>query len=287
MCSAQDFLQQFPYRKQTTFFDFRYKRNSPQISTTARFADSFIKLVNRDFIQFGFDYPIRVLVLEDRAQFKRFLVREMQIDDPPSFGIYVPPYKLFATYEDSGMGTFTHEILHPLVESNLKDRPLWAKEGIPTFFEKFYGYWRGNQLVAFWGFQNPWRISQIGTNLTQLDLREILSDPESSTHFSAVERNESNLRMASMFLWEQGRFKRFLKLIATHDKAGYSSYFEAAMQMPLEQTLPLWQNYLKEVAGQRTKILSLPPSTICDDEPTFQLFAKAHDIPLDQPKQRD
>jgi hypothetical protein len=65
-------------------------------------------------------------------------------------GVFLYKYNLFATYEDSGLGTFAHEIMHPLVERNLKDRPEWAIEGIPTFFEKFYGYWRGDELIVNW-----------------------------------------------------------------------------------------------------------------------------------------
>ena len=284
---SQDFLGQFSYRKQTEYFDFRYKRNSPQIPEIARFADGFIKQVNRDFFKAEFDYPIRVLVFEDPARFKEFLVRELHIDDPPNFGIYVPNYKLFATYEDSGLGTFAHEILHPLVERNLKDRSLWAREGIPTFFEKFYGYWKDDELVAFWGFQNPWRIQQIGDSLTQLDLKKIISDPEPSIRFSLLEQNESSWRMASVFLWQQGRFKRFLRLIGAHDKAGYPTYFEAAMEMPIERILPLWQNYLNDVVARRTKIMLLPPSSIFENEAAFQNFVKANDISLEQPKPHD
>jgi hypothetical protein len=201
--------------------------------------------------------------------------------DPPGFGVYVYAYKFFATYEDSGMGTFAHEILHPLVERNLKDRPQWAMEGIPTFFEKFYGYWKDDELVVYWGYQNPWRIQQLGTNLTQLDLKEMIAD----THnFNWQEKNESSCRMASVFLWSQGRFKRFLSLIATHNKAGYPTYFEAAMQMPVEKILPLWQSYLNDVAARRTKVLLLPPSTIFETESAFQNFAKTNDISLEQPK---
>jgi hypothetical protein len=284
---SQNILELFPYRRETVFFDFHFKRKSPKIPEIARFADSFIKLVNRDFLKFDFDYPIRVLVLEDRAKFREFLVQELRIDDPPNFGIYMPASKLFATYEDSGIGTFTHEILHPLVETNLKDRPLWAKEGIPTFFEKFYGYWNGDNLIIFWGFQNPWRIEQIGTNLNKLDLEKIISDPETSSQFSAVERNESDLRMASVFLWKQGRFNRFLRLIAAHEKARYSSYFEAAMQMPIKQILPAWQSYLEDVSQHRSEILSLPPSTICSDHATFQKFATDHRISVSQPRQEN
>ena len=145
---SQDFIDQFPYHKKTEYFDFYYLRESPKISEIARFADGFVRLVNRDFFKTDFDYPIRVLVFENRAQFKQFLIQQLHIADPPNFGVYVFRYKFFATYEDSGLGTFAHEILHPLVERNLKDRPQWAMEGIPTFFEKFYGYWKGDELVA-------------------------------------------------------------------------------------------------------------------------------------------
>jgi len=121
---AQGYLEQFSSRQQTKYFEFHYKRNPERIAAIARFADGFVTLLNRDFFKADFDYPIRVLVLEDRGAFQEFLRREFRVDDPPNFGIYLPAHKLFATYEDSGLGTFTHEILHPLVERNLKDRPL-------------------------------------------------------------------------------------------------------------------------------------------------------------------
>jgi hypothetical protein len=281
---SQDFLDQFPYRKKTEYFDFHYKRDTPRISEIARFADGFIKLVNRDFFKADFDYPIGVLVLEDRARFKEFLVHVMHVDSPPNFGIYLYKYKLFATYEDSGLGTFAHEILHPLVERNLKDRPLWAMEGIPTFFEKFYGYWKNDDLVVYWGFQNPWRIQQIGSNLMQLDVQKFMTHLDPATQFNYVEKEESTWRMGAVFLWEQGRFKRFLSLIASHDLAGYSTYFEAAMEMPVEKIQPIWQSYLNDVSARRTRILLLPISQVFTNEAAFQGFAKTNDISLEQPK---
>jgi hypothetical protein len=284
---SQDFLNQFPYRKQTEYFDFHCKRNSPQIPEIARFADGFIKIVNHDFFKADFDYPIRVLVFEDRAHFQQFLVTEMHMAGPPNFGIYLYNYKLFATYEDSGLGTFAHEILHPLVERNLKDRPLWAMEGIPTFFEKFYGYWKDDELVAYWGYQNPWRIEQIGPNLTQLEVKKFTTHLDPATQFNYVEKEESTWRMGVVFLWEQGRFRRFLKLIAEHDLAGYPTYFEAAMEMPVEKILPLWQSYLNDVAARRSRVLLLPRSQVFANEAAFQSFVKTNDISLEQPKIRD
>jgi hypothetical protein len=262
----QKFVSQFPLRKQTQYFDFRYKRDSFRISDIVRFDDAFIKLVRRDFFKADFDYPIRAFVLEDQHRFEEFVQNELHVPGPAGFGSYLYSDKLFATYETSGLGTFTHEILHPLVERNLPSRPPWAEEGIPTFFEKFYGYWKGDELVLFWGFQNPWRIEELGTNLTNLDLTAIISDQDPSGRLRAVGRSESQLRMVSLFLWEQGRFRRFLRLIAARDKRGYASYFEAAMEMPLEKIIPLWQSYLQEVAQRRTEVLSLPLSTVFESK---------------------
>jgi hypothetical protein len=284
---SQDFAASFPCHKKTEYFDFYYLRDSPKIPEITRFADGFVRLVNRDFFKADFDYPIRVLVFEDRAQFKQFLVRQLQVADPPNFGIYVYKYKFFATYEDSGLGTFAHEILHPLVERNLKDRPQWAMEGIPTFFEKFYGYWQDGELTVDWGYQNPWRIQQLGTNLMQLDLKEMIADSASTNRFNWMEHNESSCRMVSVFLWQQGRFKRFLNLVAAHDKAAYPTYFEAAMELPVEKILPLWQDYLNRVASHRSRILFLPMSSIFEDETAFRNFVKVNDISLEQPVKRD
>jgi hypothetical protein len=281
--SAQEFLSQFPLRKQTKYFDFHYKRDSSSFAGIVRFDDAFIKLVNRDFFKADFDYPINTFVLEDQRTFEKFVQNELHMPGPAGFGIYSYSDKLLATYEDSGLGTFTHEILHPLVERNLSSRPPWAAEGIPTFFEKFYGYWKGDELVLFWGFQNPWRIESLGTNLTRLNLRAIISDHGPSGRFGVA--HESDLRMVSLFLWQHGKFKRFLRLIAAKDKHGYASYFEGAMEMPLERIIPLWEAYLQDVARRRTAILSLPLSTVFDSEAAFRSFAERNGISTEQVKQ--
>ena len=272
--AAQDYLEQFPLQLQTTYFDFRYRRDPERIKAIAKFADGFIGVVNRDFFKADFDYPIRVLVLEDCASFQKCLRRQFGVTDPPRYGIFLSQDKLFATYEDSGLGTFAHEIMHPLVERNLKGRPVWTIEGIPTFFEKFYGYWQDDELVVNWGYQNPWRIEMLGTNLVRLDLKSIVWTTQTPGEY-----RESDRRLASVFLWEQGKFRRFLELVQKGEKDGYGSCFEAAMGMPLDRIVPLWQDYLSRVAARRDEILRLPPSEILPDKHAYQQFADRHRIP--------
>jgi hypothetical protein len=179
------------------------------------------------------------------------------------------------------LGTFTHEVSHPLVEENFAHLPAWAFEGIPTFFEKFYGYWNGEQLVLYWGFQNPWRIRELGPELTRLDLKRIVSEN------GITEPSESKLRMAAMFLWEQGRLRRFLRLVATNNRLGYPTYFEAAMGMPMGKIMPIWQSYLESIERNRAEILSLPLSTVFSNEAEFHDFVKMHGISVKQIEQLD
>lgn len=174
---------------------------------------------------------------------------------------------MFVSYEGSGLGTFAHEIMHPLVEKNFRKLPVWAIEGIPSFFEKFYGYWDKDAIVVHWGFQNPWRIEMLGPNLTRLDLERLLSTSNPLGDF-----HESDIRMISMFLWSQGKFQRYLQLQQRADKLGYKSCFEAAIELPIEKILPLWTQFLNDVGASRAEILRLPASAILSDESEFRAY---------------
>jgi hypothetical protein len=284
----QRLYRYFPFSRRSAYFDFRYRRDAAKIKEISDFSDGVVNLVDRDFFKASYDYPIRVLVLENLPQYQVFVARYFGLIEGRTAAANAwAPHKLFVTYVDAGVGTFAAEIAGTLAESNLNDRPGWAVGGVPAFFDNFYGYWTNGQLIAYWGYQNPARLRQIGTNLLNIDLKEILATPTPSTNDNWVDTNEAKERMVSVFLWEQGRFKRFLKLIATRDKAGYPSYFEAAMEMPVDQILPLWQGYLHDVASDYSDIMTMPPTTICPDQASFQDFVKTNEIPLDQPKQID
>lgn len=271
---AQDrVLLQFPVNKKTAFFEHYFMRNSPLVEEIPRFADAFVQLVNQEFFKADYDYPIKVMVLEDHAKFQDFLRRHFGVENPPNFGIFFGELKCFVTHESAGLGTFAHEILHPLVERNLPLHPVWATEGIPSFFEKFYGYWDGDKLVAQFGYQNPWRIQAIGADLMTLDLGQILAYKDTQGRF-----RESEQRMVSMFMWKHGKFKKMLQQIQTGVPIeGYQTWFEAAMEMKLQELEPLWRAYLKEVAAAH-HLFALPPSTILADEPSYRLFAARHNL---------
>ncbi len=257
----------------TPHFDFYFRKSDePAVREIARFAEGFLDVVRRDFFEPTFDYPIKVLVLPTREAFQTYLRNDLKIADPPAFGIYLGQARAFVTFVSSGLGTFAHEIMHPLLERNLPKRPAWADEGIPSFFEKFLGYWEGDRLVLRFGYQNPWRVETLGDRIDQLDLRTIL---HRKANDYGTSRN-SDLRMVSVFLWRSGKLPAFLDLVRGGDKRGRETYFEAAFDQPLKDIEPAWRSYLRDAKTNRAEIARVPPSTVFRDKAEYEAFVGAH-----------
>ncbi len=225
-----EWSRDFPLELRSRHFVVRYQRDGWDAAAFVRFAEAFVETVDRDFVRVKLERPIGVLMATDRASFQAYWRK--RIGGAPGYGMYLPEPGVVATYEDSGLGTFTHQIMYPILFRNLPDAPGWAVDAIPTFFEKFVGYWDGERLAVSWGHQSAWRIEGIGDALAALDLPRVLQ--------SARDGRQSERRLVTVFLWQQCRLERFLRLIAGRDLAGYGTYFEAAMERPVQEIVPLW-----------------------------------------------
>lgn len=235
-----------------------YDANRPYVRQLMDFSEGFLAYIEREYFKPDYDYPLTALVFNNKAGFQDYLKHRLGVANPPGYGIYVAKYRVFATFKGSGLGTFAHEIMHPLVETNLPKRPIWAKEGIPAFFEKFIAYWDDGVLRMQTGYQNPWRIQVLGDELQTLDLGSIIA--RRRNQYSRFRNSE--LRLVSVFLDRQGLLKRYLDLVRRDDKQGYVTYLEAAFDKSLVEIEPLWRRYLAETARNRVHIYRIPASRI-------------------------
>jgi hypothetical protein len=77
------------------------------------------------------------------------------------YGFYLPSRRLIVMNAGPGIGTLSHELVHPIVETDFPDAPTWIDEGIASLFEapllvgsgeraEIHGakYWRWPRLVA-------------------------------------------------------------------------------------------------------------------------------------------
>jgi hypothetical protein len=86
------------------------------------------------------------------------------------------------------------------------------------------------------------------------------------------ETDTSVLRLVTVFVWQQGKLPRLLRLIADRNHEGFPTYFEAALGKHLKDILPLWKNYLAEIQANRAAIMQIPPSQIFDSKAAFTGF---------------
>lgn len=261
--ATQALAAQFTFHAAGKYFRFHSNISPQRLAAYAQFSDMFVELVDQEFFRVTTRFPIQAFVLEDKARFQAFLRTRFKVAMPSEFGMYLPEAAAFVTYDGSGLGTFTHEIAHPLAEESLPNRPAWAMEGIPSFFEKFYGFVQDGKLNVQWGYQNPWRIERLGDELTQLKLIRILYGSQDT----------SEKRLVTVFLHQRGKLKAFLELVQADNQRGFRTHLEAAFNKPLDEIEADWESYLREIASNRRQIMQLPSSQVFDTAEQYHQFA--------------
>jgi hypothetical protein len=235
-----------------------------KLRSYVEFSNLFLDVVNRDFIELRNLKKLAAVVTSDQNGMQRFLSQRLHRNEPALYGIYIPEHNLFVTYHGSGIGTFAHEIIHPVIQTELPGTPSWGWEGIPAFFEKFYGYKEGSRLYLKWGYQNPWRIRSLGDRLLRLNLSDVMGRSQ----------DQSELRLVSVFLYQHGKMRSFLDSIRSGDKKGYATYVEAAFGERLADLQPKWQKYLASVYASRQQIYNLPLSSYFESKQEFLQFER-------------
>jgi len=82
---------------------------------------------------------------------------------PSVFGVYHPDVRRIVMNAGPGLGTLTHELVHPIVETDFPKAPIWINEGLASLFEapvmprplEIHGAknWRWPRLIT--GFGTP------------------------------------------------------------------------------------------------------------------------------------
>lgn len=265
---SHELKEQIRNIKSTKYFIFHYGDNEEKVDYLSRCADGFIDAVSKDFFKANFSYPIHAYVFKDSTSFNRYC--KIELNEPrPLYGTYVPNRHSFYTYQDSGLGTFAHEIMHPLMEFNFPNAPAWCNEGIPTFFEKIFGYFEKDQITLNYGYQNPWRIKGIHEKILHLDLKDLVQGSSNS-------RNESEMRMLSVFIYQNGLLKKYFDLLRNKPKMAPVEGIESLFRKSIAEIQVSWKKYLEEVDKNSEILYEIPMSYIAPDARAYDQFLKEH-----------
>jgi len=241
-----------------------YRRDSPLEENDKRllFAKGFSCFLEKQGIKSEGVYPITGYIFSSQSKFHGYMKSEFGDDDPPGFGSYISSKKSFYTHEHSGLGTITHELMHGVMNGTGHRFPFWAREGIPALSEKIFGYHHQGKAYYYIGFENPWRIRDLGDQLTSLNLKKIVAG-------NSVKRQHER-RLAALFLYRSGHLKEYFRLLKRKNSKGYSTFYEAAMNQTFSRMARKWKTFLNSIESRRDLINTIPTSTIYSNKADFQ-----------------
>jgi hypothetical protein len=102
---------------------------------------------------------LRILLFGDP---RLFLAWNRSVQGPEAMGYYTLEHgePLLAVDLATGVGTFTHELVHHFLQTAMgREPPPWFNEGVAAFFEKFLGHVRADgELELSVGYFSNWRF---------------------------------------------------------------------------------------------------------------------------------
>jgi hypothetical protein len=79
---------------------------------------------------------ISVYLFGERTGYEGFCTQKFDAPCIAHFGFYSPGERYMVMNAGLGLGTLTHEIVHPLVEADFPNAPTWINEGVASVFEQ-------------------------------------------------------------------------------------------------------------------------------------------------------
>ena len=256
--------KQFKDRLETphlsVFFNHREEAREAAI-----FLEWWLHYINANYYRVPSKMKLKVFVFDSEVDLNDFARKVFGHKDGIR-GTYSAANKAFYTSRQTGLGTFSHEMMHALFHLTNVEPDRWSDEGVPAFFEKMFGYHTKTDAYFLLGFPNPWRIERLGANLPSLSLEDTVNHPkENNTHAE---------RLVALFLYKNGRLRTYLDLVRSGDKRGYKTYFEAAFGRSVHSLEPYWKLFIQDLYARRTRIMEIPVSKFFNNKAEFDEFMK-------------
>ncbi len=251
----------FKHQFATKRFLFLSNRPEPRILYYAKFAESFLDFIDRDFIKLKNAPLTRVYIVENHKDFLDFVFHHFPEEHEARAAFFSGPNAIVFGDED-GIEVFAHEIMHKVVFDNMTVLDRWAREGVSVFFEQIFGYYDNDKLVLKLGFISPTRSRVLTDELPKVKLDAILHEKDVTNH-------EAEVGLVSFFLNEDNKFKPYLEVARLNGLGKANSLLEAVYGKPVGELEPQWSEFLKKLVANRGNSSHYMKSQIFDSKADF------------------
>lgn len=215
---------------------------------TRRIATGFLRsktaLLEKDFFPERPDKLIEVWLFKNEKSFRAGAKKFF--DDTPDtpFGYYSPEHSAMIMNAD-GLGTLSHELVHPYMEKNFPNVPSWFNEGLASLYE-YPGESKGHII----GHVN-WRLPELKREISHKTLPTLVKLLHTTTDefYGADWDAYAQARYLCYYLQEHGQLHAFYDAFKadTKDESG-----QAALEKVLGEKLvdfePKWRTWVLAIS---------------------------------------
>lgn len=189
---------------------------------------------------------ISVYLFPDAKTYEAFCQKKYGAPCIAGFGFYEPNDRNMVMNIGRGIGTLTHEIVHPLVEADFPGAPTWLNEGIASVFEQPIIPKAGE----IHGGKN-WRLPRLRRGLTSehVRLEQMFSMSDETFRGDNEDLHYATARYVCQWLDERGKLWPFYQKWRDEkdkDPTGEKSFQAVVGMTPAEANAPWtkWVNAL-------------------------------------------
>ncbi len=211
------------------------------------FLRSKVQLLEKDFFTKRPTKLLEVWLFHDEKSFRKGAKKYFNDTPDTPYGYYSPSDNALIM-NVSGLGTLSHELVHPFMEANFPDVPSWFNEGLASLFE--YPGERKGHIIGHvnWRLPNLKKEIRAGTLPSFGKLLTTTRDGFYEADWDAY----AQARYLVYYLQEQGKLRDFYqKFLADKTDHTGKTALEAVLGESLDTFEPKWRKW----------VLALKPDT--------------------------
>jgi hypothetical protein len=209
------------------------------------FLRSKVQLMEKDFFAKRPEKLIEVWLFKSEKSFRSNAKKFFNDTPDTPYGYYSPEASALIM-NINGLGTLSHELVHPYMEANFGDPASWFNEGLASLFERPSE--RKGHII---GLAN-WRLPNLKKEIkadTLPSLAKLLGTSREEFYGASWDAY-AQARYLVFYLQEHGKLKEFYdKFLADKkDKTGKAA-LEAVLGEDLDSFDPKWRKWVLAVQG--------------------------------------
>lgn len=220
-------------------------------STVKKIATGFLRrktaLLEQEYFDKRPDRVLEIWLFKDRKAFLAGAKKYFGHDPGTPFGYYAPDANALVM-NASGLGTLSHELVHPYMEANFPDVPAWFNEGLASLYEAV-----GERNGRIYGYPN-WRLPNLKKqirNKTLPKMKTLLSTTRDE-FYEADYDSYAYARYLVYYLQEHGKLQKYYRTFRddTKDRTGITA-LETVLGEKLETFEPKWREWVLAIPYRR------------------------------------